>query len=865
MASYRLEILVDGQDRGASGVLDRIRGGLGRLATVAGGILAADVFRKIGAGIRDLIGGGVEAAASMQNLTLSLETLIAKEISRGEEATVSRQTVIHLTEAERQKLQDLELQYGTLGARMNEQKERIRQMSEEWTDQGLNVQTAKARLAEMENQYAKIGGQMDELRAKEGKLVTVQDTIRVNTMAMGDALTGAGPKAEELKNKLRDLSLISPFEFEMLANVMRANLAFGATTENVIPLTKAITDMGAGLGLTGEQFDRMSYNLAQALLAGDLTMQNLRQLRMVGLDLAEVFESELGMSIKEVDAALKSGKLTMEDVSASFMNYVENNFGGAAERLSKTWGGLQSSFADLKFFAGIDILGPGLEVLTEALGGLFDKGRELLEDGTFKKIGEEFGKLTSALLSGDVPGTVDALVKALGGLGLPQGAQDVISALTPFFQALKEAWEGDWSDALLNFSAGVGDLGEALGLWDAETGNEIALLVLNLGRGLAALASGDITTATNNLATVGELLGGFLGGDAGQVQELARLSGEIATNLGLLSTNAGLAAETLPTLGGAFETNWTKAGLFGWVLGEVNRFLEDVNDGMAETARFLADLAWIFAGFEEGGIKEVFARIKAAWEREQLATEVDTDRFTVAMEDKLKGFTREGGLLTEVGPLFKLMGDEWRDAQGDIVEDNDTTAEDIEAAWQGLRDALVGHSIIPDMIDDIIDEFGRLTTEAPGAIDFAAFHKAGRSIVGGIKQGIADAWDGFIAWIISQMGTILTAIAEFFNIGSPAKKLIPYGAALPAGLQVGWRASFAEFERAVAGDMTGMMGAFGGGFGFGARPAFAGATAPAAAGGDAINQTFYVQDRLAAAMLAGSLRAGQQARLNSRI
>lgn len=864
MASYRLEILVDGQDRGASGVLDRIRGGLGGLATVAGGILAADVFRRIGAGIRDLIGGGVEAAASMQNLTLSLETLIAKEISRGEEATVSRQTVIHLTEAERQKLQDLELQYGTLGARMNEQKERIRQMSEEWTDQGLNVQTAKARLAEMENQYAKIGGQMDELRAKEGKLVTVQDTIRVNTMAMGDALTGAGPKAEELKNKLRDLSLISPFEFEMLANVMRANLAFGATTENVIPLTKAITDMGAGLGLTGEQFDRMSYNLAQALLAGDLTMQNLRQLRMVGLDLAEVFESELGMSIKEVDAALKSGKLTMEDVSASFMNYVENNFGGAAERLSKTWGGLQSSFADLKFFAGIDILGPGLEVLTEALGGLFDKGRELLEGGTFKKIGEEFGKLASALLSGDVPGTVDALVKALGGLGLPQGAQDVISALTPFFQALKEAWEGDWSDALLNFSAGVGDLGEALGLWDAETGNKVALFLLDFGRGIMQAAGGDWTTATENFQKAMEILSaGLLGADPTQAAETERLTREIAQNLSNIATNLGLAAGNMPAFQSGLETAITPADLLNLALSGVNDIIKGFNDAMLIFSRRMADFAWWAEGWEEGGIKELFARINESWDRDRDAEGAALGLFTVDLEEQMKGY--RDSMLTEVGPLFKLMGDDWRGAQGDIVEDSDATTKDVKDAWQELKDALVGHSIIPDMIDGIIDEFGRLTTEAPGAIDFTVFHKAGRSIVGGLKQGILDAWDGFITWLVAQVGSIVQGIMDALGAGSPAKALIPAGASMPLGMLAGWRASFAEFERAVAGDMAGMMGAFGGGFGFGARPAFAGVIAPAAAAGDTINQTFYVQDRLAAAMLAGSLRAGQQARLNSRI
>ena len=234
------------------------------------------------------------------------------------------------------------------------------------------------------------------------------------------ALAGIGPTAEALKDQLMELSLISPFTFDTIANTFRVQMAFGQTSEMSVKLTGAILDTASALGLTGESTDRLAYNFGQINSVGKIMATDLRQLRMVGLDLADVFKDELGMSVEQVNAALEAGKMTMEDVSLAFVKYSQENFGGAAERMSKTFTGLKSSFSDLATFAGAQIMTPGLDSVTGVLGEVYDGLKELLDSGYFEKLGKELGDNLNRILVdlGINASTATGAIKGMGdGLG----------------------------------------------------------------------------------------------------------------------------------------------------------------------------------------------------------------------------------------------------------------------------------------------------------------------------------------------------------------------------------------------------------------------------------------------------------------
>lgn len=217
---------------------------------------------------------------------------------------------------------------------------------------------------------------------------------------MNEALAKIGPIADGLLKRIRDLSIQSPFEYQDVVRVFQLNMAFGQTSETALELTRAITNMAAAMGGNGAIIERIAYNFSQMNLVGKVTMRDIRDLAMAGVDLARVLREELGMSIEEVNKALESGKITMQDVSEAFVSYADKNFGSAAERMSRTFKGLISSFKDLFFFSSIDLLGPSLEVISKALGGILDRAMALVDSGALQKIGVVLGILTEKVLAG---------------------------------------------------------------------------------------------------------------------------------------------------------------------------------------------------------------------------------------------------------------------------------------------------------------------------------------------------------------------------------------------------------------------------------------------------------------------------------
>ena len=233
---------------------------------------------------------------------------------------------------------------------------------------------------------------LDTLAARELVASGAADNI-------GQALQQVGPITDELTVKLRELGLTSPFSFETIQSTFRLQMAFGQTSDQSIKLTGAILDTASALGLGAEETDRLAYNFAQINSVGKIMGTDLRQLRMVGLDLAAVFKDQLGMSVEEVNAALESGALTMKDVSDAFVNYASVNFAGAAERMSMTAQGLKSSFGDLFYFLSTDLLGSSLETVTGYLQEFFATARDLQASGYFTQLGEEVNENVKRIMN----------------------------------------------------------------------------------------------------------------------------------------------------------------------------------------------------------------------------------------------------------------------------------------------------------------------------------------------------------------------------------------------------------------------------------------------------------------------------------
>lgn len=276
---------------------------------------------------------------------------------------------------------------------------------------------------------------------------------------MNTAMEQAVPITDELMDRLKDISLASPFTYEEILGVFRLNKAFGQSIDMSLQLTKAITDLGAvNKGIPGV-LERISYNFSQMAMIGQITSRDVRDLAMAGVNLNTILDKELGMTLDQVNQKLKSGQMTFEDVSKAFVNYVGKNFGDAAERASRTFSGLQSSFKDLAFFSSVDIFGGTLEVVTQKLSGLFDAAQKFVGAGGLQPVGAVLEVLTGELLNvgevgieaganffnefgGQIMATADAAlnwginVTTQLGAGLIEGAAAAITAAMDFVSGL---------------------------------------------------------------------------------------------------------------------------------------------------------------------------------------------------------------------------------------------------------------------------------------------------------------------------------------------------------------------------------------------------------------------------------------------
>ena len=218
------------------------------------------------------------------------------------------------------------------------------------------------------------------------------------TDKMSEALDMAAPLAAALRKQLEDISIISPYRSNVITDTFRLAQTFGFSTKEAMTFTKALLDVAAGSGLTNDMLNRAAYNLAQVRMQGKVTAVDIRQLAMAGFDLRGVLKfvgEQFGLTLKDhndFNKAIESGKLTWQQFTEGFAKYAEENFGGAAKRMSTTLEGLKSTFADLFDLTIPHILGPAAEVISGYLTKILGKFTSLRDSGIFDEIGTKLGE-----------------------------------------------------------------------------------------------------------------------------------------------------------------------------------------------------------------------------------------------------------------------------------------------------------------------------------------------------------------------------------------------------------------------------------------------------------------------------------------
>lgn len=238
--------------------------------------------------------------------------------------------------------------------------------------------SSQSRIAgELKNQIANVYSIYTLERFVRG-LYTIGGEFQKQRIALTSIL-GDSMKAETIFNRIKDLAVVSPFQFKELASYAKQLSAYSIPYEELYDTTKRLADISAGVGV---DMGRIILAYGQVRSAAFLRGQELRQFTEAGIplvdELAKRFTKLTGVvtsagdvfdkiSRKEVSFGMVKDVLwELTDEGGKFYNMQE----ALAESLAGKWSNLQDAWdvmmADIaEGYSGV--LSDSLELLTDLM------------------------------------------------------------------------------------------------------------------------------------------------------------------------------------------------------------------------------------------------------------------------------------------------------------------------------------------------------------------------------------------------------------------------------------------------------------------------------------------------------------------
>lgn len=580
-----------------------------------------------------------------------------------------------------------------------------------------------------------------------GAVIGIKTAVQIeNATAALKSLTPAGTDVEALIKRLQKLAQESPiFNSADLITFTQRMVASGLTIQETEAFLKSFGNIALTVGADVSKIPFALEALVQMAGKGKVSMEELRLQLGDALPGAMTIVSEaLGVTTGELYEMVEAGELTGDELIKALTKFGQGEkfLKGAAEG-AETMG---AKWQELK------------ESVQNQLGQIFLDNADKIKEG-LDKLGP----------------VVSDLIKEIGPV-----FPDLIKGFTGFIQKLKELI--DWYK---NLSPSQQDIINKLILFASVAGP----LVLALGFLAGAVAG--ISALLAALATPAGLV----------IFAIIALGVEIFLLYGYFK---GLYEE-----GGKFKEVWDK------IWKEAQDFIKPLKDEWDKT--------WpkIKEGFQQ--VKDAVSEVKGAFNDFGAAAGVIGSVLMITFGPAIGIiFGIFKGLIAAIGPLFqavasfvsgiiKFLGGIIVFITGVFTGDWDQALKGLELIWDGLWDAvvgtivnvfkaiwnfvkgfvtgivdffkwlwdvLVGHSIIPDMVNAILDWFKRMKDKGVQFIKnlgkpFVAFYndyvkpfidkiKSGAdrawSFIGGLKDKIVNGFKSAGSWLIDAGKNIVNGL-----------------------------------------------------------------------------------------------------------
>lgn len=566
---------------------------------------------------------------------------------------------------------------------------------------------------------------------------TLATVIGVKTAAQLESATNAlkyllpaGVNVERLLERLKKIAIESPiFDTTDLIQYTQKFTAAGVEVGKTERFLKAFSNIALVTGANTDEANRAIVAITQAFGKGKLQSEELNQQLGEAMPAAlKLLRDGLGVTQAELNEMVKSGQISGDDLIDVFTKIGESKkfVDGAADG-AKTLNGV---FQELKetlqtqlgqFFLdnsqqikdAVAKLGPALSQLITEAGPIFLK---LI--GWFTKLVDYFSRAVDwySKLS---PGTQDLILKIIG----------IGTALGPVVIIL-----GSFLGALAGIAAGVAALTSTVGL--------VVVGIVAVGAAFTAAfvwfknfisKNDEVRASIKNTwddfyaKHLGPVVDAFKSFWANVVQAFNQVKNAITGNSGAWSSwGTGIAAVAQKLWIIIKQVFFLIVDLFGTIVDTLGSVVKAIGSLISGIIKIFAGLTDFLIGVFTGDWKRALDGLKEIWD---------------GLWDAVVG------TLANVGEAI------WKLVKGIVMG--------IINFFKGLYDEMVGHSIVPDLVNAVIMWFNKLTAPIRSVFNaISSIVKGFASVVSSVVTAISNGVSKIIGYFRDLPGKITSAISS---------------------------------------------------------------------------------------------------------
>lgn len=385
----------------ASSILHGIGNALQQIGQVALGVGLARLFeealshaRELGATVYDVTSQLIGSEAAIRALTAAQAQLNSQQW----DSVVVGYAQVGLTEKEQKELASLtekidrhRSKLALENAQIQEQTQRVWEMTNRWTEQGLATETARARLADMtvaRDQLAKTLAEEEariaELSQRQATLVPITERVFKGQMSWNEAVEASREQAEDLLRRMRRLAVERGIPYDVTASIHQFAMAVGMSQDQMKTLLPGLIDFMRVIGTAPDRMKDAAKALADIGARGKLTGEEVRQLGNASVPVFAILSKMTGKSREELVELMMKGAIPAAQVFDALSSFF-SGFSSAAEEVSQKLPGAVAGFREaIKLNLAYYFRDVGNEI-----GFLLDKLRDWLgSEETFQRVTE---------------------------------------------------------------------------------------------------------------------------------------------------------------------------------------------------------------------------------------------------------------------------------------------------------------------------------------------------------------------------------------------------------------------------------------------------------------------------------------------